>query len=579
MLAALAEGAKTPEGLFWLGTIETMSYRFSTKRFPPAPGVYLMKDKAGKVLYIGKAKNLQKRLASYSIKKDQWPRTRVLVERIHKIDTIAVKNELEALLLENELIKKYRPPFNVMMRDDKSYLYIRITINEKFPRILLARKVVKDGAKYFGPYAVSGPVYEALRLVKRIFPLCSSDQRVSGSAGKQVGGRACLNYHLKICPGVCLGKISSVQYHRTIQQVIQFLSGNYQPVVKKLKAEMQKLSMKKEFERAARIRDGLRAIGAIQERQSVIKANLSVSEDAIGVARELNKALVVLLQTRFGKLLNQQQYALDSKYETDTAEILSGFLSGYYAAAADFPKTILLPETTANWRTFEQWLSKLADKKVKVVVPTKGRQKALVKMAQSNAELQFERFTSRWHLAEKISIEGVGWLKKKLSLKRLERIEAYDISNLQGTDSVGAMVVWEKGQLDKKQYRRFKIKSVSGPNDFASLAEVLRRRFAHKTGDEKFVRLPDMVLIDGGKGQVSTVARVLKNFPVKIIGIAKGSHSRMRAKDNLILPGVSKPVVLPDNSPVKFLLQNIRDEVHRFAIAYHTHLRGKRLRP
>lgn len=301
-----------------------------------------MKDRTSEVIYVGKAKNLRKRLASYFNKQDQSAKTHALVQRIHKIDTIAVSNELEAFLLENELIKKYRPQFNIVMRDDKSYLYIRITINEEFPRILLARKVVRDGARYFGPYASSGPVYEVLKLIKRTFPLCSADHQMTADGLKRNKHRACLNYHLKICPGVCMGQVESKTYHRTIEQVMQFLHGNYPPVIQKLKKQMAELAHKKEFERAARIRDGLRAIETINERQSVVKANLSVSEDAIAVARQLNKALVTLLQVRSGKVLNQQQYAIDTKYETDAKEILTGFMRDYYSGAADFPKMILL---------------------------------------------------------------------------------------------------------------------------------------------------------------------------------------------------------------------------------------------
>jgi len=555
-----------------------------------------MRNKSGEVIYVGKAKNLRRRLASYFVKKDQSPKTQAVVERIYKIDTIMVSNEVEAFLLENELIKKYRPQFNIVMRDDKSYLYIRITVNEEFPRILLARKVVKDGARYFGPYASSGPVYEVLKLIKRTFPLCSANQQITTDGLKRNKSRACLNYHLKICPGICIGKVGSNDYHKTIKQVMQFLHGNYPPVIQKLKKQMAELSENKEFERAARIRDGLRVIGLINERQSVVKANLSVSEDAIGITRQLNKALVVLLQVRSGKVLNQQQYAIDIKYETDAAEILASFMRDYYAEAADFPKTILLSEPVDDIKTFEKWLTGLVGRKVKISVPTKGRQRAVVRLAQLNAEMKFQQTAGRWQMEKLVATEGVDGLKKILKLKSLTRIEAYDISNLQGTDSVGAMVVWENGKLDKKQYRRFKIKTVTGPNDFASLAEILRRRFAYlvsgqqvaprqarsgKLGDIAFAGLPDVVLIDGGKGQVNTIVKVLKGFKIAVIGMAKGSHSRIKAKDELILWKPSSFAKasedLRDNSPTKILLQNIRDEAHRFAIAYHMHLRKKRM--
>ncbi len=546
------------------------------KNAPTKPGVYLMKDKAGKVIYVGKAKDLKKRLASYFLKKDQSAKTVALMERVQKIETIGVNSETEAFLLENELIKKYIPQFNVIMRDDKNYLYVRITVEEEFPQILLARRVFRDGAKYFGPYASSGAVHEGLKFIKKVFPLCTATQKITSDSLKKGQGRACLNYHLKICPGVCVGKVSSREYHKTIDQVVRFLRGNYEPVIKELKQEMEKLSEKKEYERAARIRDGIRSLETISERQSVVKANLSVNEDALGVARSLNKAMIVLLQVRSGRVLNQQQYAIETKYEAEIPEILAGFLRDYYLEAADFPKVILLPEEIEGVSLFESWMAKMAGRKIKIVVPSKGRQRAVVRLAESNAQMKFNQISGRWKLEKIVATEGVDKLRDILHLKKLERIEAYDISNIQGTDSVGAMVVWEKGKMDKGQYRRFKIKTVVGPNDFASLAEVLRRRFSHQAGDAKFSNLPDVVLIDGGKGQVSTITKALKNYPVVVIGIAKGSHSRTKAKDDLVL-STGKVVILPDNSPTKILLQNIRDEAHRFAIAYHTNLRKKRV--
>ncbi len=545
-------------------------------KFKIKPGDYVMKDKDGGVLYVGKAKNLKKRLASYFNKQEQPPKTMALVQRIHKIDTIVVSNEIEAFILENELIKKYRPPFNIIMRDDKGYLYIRITTNEDFPQILLARKVAKDGARYFGPYASSGTVHEVLKLIKRVFPLCTG-KPVSPSAGSGslVRGRACMNYHLKICPGVCIGKVGAKEYRRTIEQVARFLQGNYPLVIQGLKKQMAELSNRKEFERAARIRDGLKAIEAINERQSVVRADLSVSEDAIGVARQLNKALVVLLQVRSGALINQQQYTIGTKYETSSDEILSGFLRDYYTEAANFPKRVLLPVPISDAKVFTKWLTGLAGHKMILSVPTKGRPRAIVRLAQSNAEMKFQQISSRWQLEKLVATVGVSTLKQILKLKKLERIEAYDISNTQGTDAVGSMVVFEDGKIDKQQYRRFKIESVSGPDDFASLAEVLQRRVKHKRGDAKFTKLPDLILIDGGKGQVSTVKKAIGD-KIKIIGIAKGDHSASKAKDDLVVDG--KTIILPNNSPAKVLVQRIRDEAHRFALSYHTTLRRKHMK-
>lgn len=538
------------------------------KTIPSSFGVYLFKDSRGKVLYVGKAKNLRARLRNY-FDKQVSPKTKILVEKASKVETQLASNEIEALLLESNLIKEYRPPFNVVLRDDKNYLYIKISILDDFPKIQLVRQIARDGAKYFGPFVDAKALRNTIRLVHRIFPLCTSTSSKIG--------RACLNYHLGICPGVCLGKADKKEYHQTIGEVIRFLGGDYAKVLLDLRSWMKASAAARQFERAARLRDAIAAVERISDRQQAVSPNLKLDQDVIGLARELNKTVIVLMQVRFGKLLNQQLFVMESKYESGDEEILAGFLRDYYRSAPEVPKEILVPEKISDVKIFERWLGTLTRRKVKILSPQRGRNRQLVRLAASNAKARFSELASRWNLESRIANEGVMKLKRLLKIKVLNRIEAYDISNLQGTDSVGAMVVWEKGQLDKKQYRRFRIRRVLGPNDFASLAEVLQRRFAHETGDEKFARLPDVVLIDGGRGQVNIVSRALKGFSVKIIGIAKGSHSRTKAKDELILPGVSRPIILPNNSPTKFLLQNIRDEVHRFALAYHTHLRRKRL--
>ncbi len=554
-------------------------YKPNFKEIPIDPGIYLMKDKAGDILYVGKAKNLRKRVTSYWAKPaGQSIKTQVLVAKIAAVETVAVRSEVEALILENEFIKKHRPPFNVLMRDDKSYLYIRITMQEEFPRILLARRVANDGARYFGPYIESRPVYDLLKLIKKIFPICSSPQAISNDKLAKGVGRACLNYHLGICGGVCIGKVSVEEYRAVMQEVIRFIGGQYDAIARDLKKAMQQAAGEKRFERAAKLRDSLEAIEKIGQRQSVVSTNLRLQADVLGVERQLNKAVVAYLRVRKGKLLNSQTFALDSQYEMTDAEVISAFMRDFYLQTEEIPPVILLPVEIADEGVLEQWLAQRAGRQVELVNPSRGARRDLVTIANQNARLRLMSLAMNLNLEKRGHEQGVKDLEKLLKLNKLDRIEAYDISNTQGTDSVGSMVVFEGGKMNKEQYRRFKIRSVVGPDDFASLAEVLQRRFAKLDSDSGFARRPDLIVIDGGKGQVNAVVQALGPIGIPIIGIAKGDHSAPKAKDDIVLPGNGGVIVLPNNAPAKYLLQTIRDEAHRFALGLHTHLARKKVR-
>lgn len=552
------------------------------------PGVYLMRDSRGDVLYVGKAKNLKNRVKSYfsgvAGKQVSWerggisPKTRILVEKIARVETIVVGNEIEALVLENELIKKYRPQFNVLLRDDKNYLYIRITMQEEFPRILLARKIVRDGAKYFGPYTESRAVYGTLKLIKKIFPICSSSQPITSEKINKGRLRACLNYHLGICPGVCLGKVSPEEYKQTMRGVARFIGGQYEETIRSLKKEMQEASHDRKYEVAARLRDGIVAIERLGMRQVVVSTDVKNNTDIIGVARYLNKAVIELMRMRSGKLLDSQKFALDSNYETTDEEVVGAFVRDYYNQSDEIPALVLVPVALEEAPVIASWLTTRLGKKVEVTHPVRGTRKNLIAMAQENAKLHLGNMSVKLGLEKRGNEEGVIQLKEILKLEKLNRIEAYDISNTQGVDSVGSMVVFEDGKMNKSQYRRFKIKTVEGPNDYASLVEVLKRRFAHKSvSGEVFARKPDLILIDGGKGQVNAVMKELGDIDIRIIGVAKGDHSAPKAKDDIILPGRAEPLVLPNTAPAKYLIQNIRDEAHRFALGLHTHLARKRM--
>lgn len=546
------------------------------ENMPHKPGVYIMRDASGEVLYVGKAKDLRKRVASYFSKSPKDPKTRELVPRIATIEPMVVASEVEALILENEQIKKYRPPYNVLMRDDKYYLYIRITMQEEYPRILLARRVAKDGAKYFGPFIDSRSVYEVIKLIKRVFPICGHTGEITSEKLKKGHIRACLNYHIGICPGVCLGKVSGEVYHNIFDKVLEFLKGDYDGVIVDLHKRMEIAAAAKSFEEAARLRDSIQAVERISRKQVVVSTDINSCEDVIGIARQLNKAVVSLMEVRGGKLNNQQHFAMSSRYESTEEEILESFLEEYYPNAVDSPKTVVLPIQLENCELIATWLSHIFDHKVQVMTPSRGRLKELSRIATLNAEVKFTSMSSKWNLESVIKTEGPIKLAELLKMDSINRIEAYDISNTQGSDAVGSMVVYEDGKMNKDQYRRFKIKNVEGPNDFASLAEMLTRRFSHDTEDTRFARTPDLVLIDGGKGQVNTVSKALANTKVRIIGIAKGEHGP-NSKDDVVLPFTSQPIILPDGSPAKVLLQTIRDEAHRFALGYHTILRKKKM--
>lgn len=536
-----------------------------------------MKDEAGEILYVGKAKNLKKRVYSYWANYiRQGTKVKVLLEKVITVETIVVKTEVEALVLENELIKKHRPQFNVLMRDDKNYLYIRVTMQEEYPRILLARRIASDGAKYFGPYTESRAVYAIIKLVKKIFPICSSTQQLSSEKLGKGKPRACLNYHLGICPGVCLGKVTSDDYKATMREVIRFIDGQYDEVTRLMRKEMHEASEGKKYETAARVRDNIAAVERMQTQQAVLTPDLKSHADVVGMARQLNKTVMMILALRSGRLISSQSFVMDSQYESTDEEVLSAFLRDYYSRAAEVPPSVFLPIIIADQEVVSRWLSEKANRQVGIQAPQRGTRKALVDIAVKNATLKLQDLAWRSGLEKRGNEEGIAQLKELLKLEKLNRIEAYDISNTQGTDSVGSMVVFEDGKMNKGQYRRFKIKTVTGPNDYESLAEVLLRRFAHME-DSEFARKPDLILIDGGKGQVNTVAHALGDIGIQIIGVAKGDHSAPKAKDDIVRPHVSAAIVLPTTSPAKYLLQTIRDEAHRFALGLHTHLARKKL--
>ncbi len=531
------------------------------KSLPDKPGVYLMLSKSGEIIYVGKATSLKNRVRSYFREGNVPVKVLSMVQHINDIDYIVTDTEVEALILECNLIKKHRPKYNVVLKDDKTYPYIKITLNEPFPKIVITRRVKKDGAKYFGPYTSSGSMNETIKLLRRLFPL-----RTCNNMDKQ--SRPCLNYHIKRCLAPCAGKVSSKDYKEMIDEIILFLEGKQERVIKNLKDKMEKSAENLEFEKAAELRDQIKAVEKVLEKQKIVNAT-EEDQDVVAFARGQNEVCVQVFFIRNGKVVGREHYFLDGTDNLSRKEVMTIFVKQYYSRVADIPQKILLQEPVEDRELIEEWLREKRKGKVTIQIPQLGDKLKLVEMVAKNALLLLEEaqlFRKKKTLA---SEEALLELKTLLDLPSVPvRIECFDISNIQGTSTVGSMVVFEKAKPKSDQYRRFKITTVSGPDDFAALREMLYRRFkrgAASTG------LPDLVLIDGGKGQLSSAREAMKLLGfghIPTFGIAEG-------EELLFTEGKKEPIRLPENSESLYLIQRIRDEAHRFAIMYHRQLRNR----
>ena len=560
----------------------TPQLQATLKRLPDRPGVYLLKDDKGDVLYVGKAQSLRSRVRSYWQK--QAPpramgdvhRIREVIDRISDVEYTLTDSVSEALLLEANLIKRYRPRFNVRLKDDKSYPYIKITLAEDFPRIERTRKLVNDGSRYFGPYASASSVDESMNLVRRLFPFrtCTIDIR----EGQRALQRPCLLYHIKRCQGPCIEAISKQDYRADIEQVELFLEGRQEVVVKALQREMASASEQTDYERAASVRDKIRAIERTMESQKMA-AFARTELDLVGIARQDAQAAIQLFAIRNGKLIGRDVYLVDALREAPDVEVLGSFLSQYYARASSIPREVYVPFLPPDTADLEAFLSDKRGSHVRLHVPQRGERRELMALATRNAGETLAREQARWLADQGKTLAALEQLADALNLPGPPmRIECYDISNFQGAESVGSMVVFEEGKPRTGEYRRFRIRSVTGPNDFASHQEVLRRRFRlTKTGDEgsdeeRRWAMPDLVIVDGGKGQVSAAKEVLDELGLHDLPLAGLAKER----EELFLPSVADPILLPPTSSALYLVQRLRDEAHRFAITYHRDLRSKR---
>jgi excinuclease ABC subunit C len=557
----------------------TPDLQATLKKLPDRPGVYLMRDARGDVVYVGKAQSLRNRVRSYWQKATpigEIHRIRSVIDRVTEVEYTLTDSISEALLLEANLIKRYRPRFNVRLKDDKSYPYIKITKADDFPRVERTRKLVEDGSRYFGPYASASSVDESMNLVRRLFPFrtCTIDIE----DGKRALARPCLLYHIKRCQGPCIQAVSKDDYGAQISQIELFLEGRQESVVHALSADMKVASEKTDYERAATLRDKIRAIERTMESQKMA-AFKRTELDLVGLARHDNQAAIQLFAIRGGKMIGRDVFLLDAVREAPDEEVLSSFLLQYYARATSIPPQVLVPAGLPDAGDLEAFLTARRGGPSRLAVPQRGEKRELMALATRNAGEFLAREQARWMADEGKTLGALEELAEALGLPGPPlRIECYDISNVQGSDSVGSMVVFEEGRPRSGEYRRFKIRTVVGPNDFASHQEVLRRRFRRaKDGDEgaeEALRwaMPDLVIIDGGKGQVSAAKEVLDELGLHDLPLAGLAKER----EELFRPGISEPVVLPPTSSALYLVQRLRDEAHRFAITYHRDLRSKR---
>ena len=550
--------------------------RFSTRlaAVPLEPGVYLHRDAGGKVLYVGKSASLRDRLRSYfGSKKNLDPKSVELVSRIDDFEYIVTASEQEALLLENSLIKEHKPKYNIRLKDDKTYPYIKVDLAEDFPRIYVTRRTANDGARYFGPFASAGSVRKTLDLLKRLFPYRSCTKTITGN-----DSRPCLEYHIKRCVAPCTGYASRNDYSEVIAQVVMFLEGNTKEIVSDLKTTMLEASDNLEFERAAALRDRLKAIEKVYEGQNVV--GLGREElDVIGAAYGGEEAWVEIFFIRQGKLIGRDHFTMSGTREEEGQEILARFIEQFYSSASHVPRKILVPESITDKEVVAGWLETKRKGPVEINVPQRGAKRRLIEMVTTNAAQGLEQLKLKW-ISDSTRMEtAMSELQEELNLPRSpKRIECYDVSHIQGTNTVASMSVFQDGKPLSSNYRRFKIKSHDGNDDFASMREVLSRRFkrlknARDGGEENasFAAAPDLVLIDGGKGQLSSAVEVMLHLGLQDIQLA----SIAKREEEIFLPDAAEPVIMPKNSQGLFLLQRARDEAHRFAVTFHRNLRGK----
>lgn len=545
------------------------------KKLPAKPGVYIMHNKDDEIIYVGKAVVLKNRVRQYfQSSRNLSPKIVKMVSHISYFEYIITDSELEALVLECNLIKEHRPKYNTMLKDDKAYPYIKVTVGEEFPRILFARQMKKDKHKYFGPYTSAGAVKDTIELLCKIYKIRVCNKQLPKESGK---GRPCLNYHIKQCFAPCQNYISHEEYMQNISEVIEFLNGNYNKVIKMLTDKMQEASMNMEFEKAIEYRDLLESVKQIAQKQKITNSDME-NKDIIACAMNEEDAVIQVFFIRDGKMLGREHFHMNIATADSREDIISGFIKHYYAGTPFIPATIMVQDELPDRELLENWLTGKRGHNAKLVTPKKGQKEKFVELAYNNAKLVLDQDMDKIKREKARTLGAVEEIGNLIGVKGIHRMEAFDISNISGVESVGSMVVFEDGRPKKNDYRKFKIKYVTGPNDYASMEEVLTRRFTHgmserESGDmTSFSLYPDLLMMDGGRGQVNIALKVLEELGLNIpvCGMVKDDNHRTRG---LYYNNVEIPI---DTHGEGFhLITRIQDEAHRFAIEYHRSLRGK----
>lgn len=556
--------------------MENFNIQEELKKLPGKPGVYLMHDEKDAIIYVGKAISLKNRVRQYfQSSRNKGAKIEQMVTHISRFEYIVTDSELEALVLECNLIKEHRPKYNTMLMDDKSYPFIKVTVNEPFPRVMLARQMKKDKAKYFGPYTSAGAVKDTIELIRKLYHIRSCNRSLPKDKGKE---RPCLNYHIHQCQAPCQGYISQEEYRKSIDEVVRFLNGHYDLVLKELEEKMMAASDSLEFEKAIEYRELLTSVQKVAQKQKITDT-AGDDRDIIAMASEGEDAVVQVFFIRSGRLIGRDHFYLKSAENDTEGEILSSFIKQFYAGTPYIPAELMLPEEIEDQDIIEEWLTARRERRVHLRIPKKGTKEKLVELAQKNAQMVLKNDRERLKREEGRTIGAVKELEKILGLKGIIRMEAYDISNTNGFDSVGSMVVYEHGKPKRNDYRKFKIKTVQGPDDYASMNEVLTRRFGHGLREQQeesetggFQIFPDLIMMDGGRGQVNIALEVLEklHLHIPVCGMVKDDNHRTRGLyfNNTELP-------IDRNSECFRLITRIQDEAHRFAITFHRQLRSK----
>ena len=545
------------------------------KKLPPKPGVYLMHDEKDEIIYVGKAISLKNRVRQYfQSSRNKGPKIEQMVTKIVRFEYIITDSELEALVLECNLIKEHRPKYNTMLMDDKTYPYIKVTVKEAYPRVLFSRQIKKDKSKYFGPYTSAGAVKDTIELIRKIYKLRTCNRNLPKDTGKE---RPCLNYHIKQCDAPCQGYISEEAYGEKVKKALEFLNGNFEPVLKDLEEKMLEASENLEFEQAIEYRELLGSVKQIAQKQKISNSD-GEDKDIIAMASDNEDAVVQVFFVREGRLIGRDHFYLRIAPEEQPGDILSSFIKQFYAGTPFVPKELMLQTEIEDGALISEWLSNRKGQKVYLRVPKIGQKEKLVELAAKNAHLVLSQDKEKIKKEEGRTIGAAKEIANWLDLPHIHRIEAFDISNISGFENVGSMVVYERGKPKRSDYRKFKIKGVQGPDDYACMEEVLKRRFIHGLQDQEeegiggFAKFPDLIMMDGGKGQVNVALRVLEELRLNIpvCGMVKDDKHRTRG-----LYFENKEIPIDRGSEGFRLITRIQDEAHRFAIEYHRSLRTK----